>query len=307
MRIVIKIGTSTITHPTGRLNIRQMEALCKVLSDLKNAGNEVILVSSGAIGMGVGKLRLGKRPADVPTKQAAAAVGQCELMYSYDKLFSEYRHTVAQILLTADDIADPVRHENFQNTIQRLLELDAIPIVNENDTVSVAEFGIGDNDTLSAIVATSVHADLLVLLSDIDGLYTADPHKNPDAARIELVPEITEEILRLADGKGSELGTGGMKTKLTAAQIVTKAGTDMIIANGAEVEHRRVRGNVRAAFIDNGDDTHRDGCFADHEPIGPLHLSQNFPNRVRELRDLPHAVRHGGDPVLCQAQAVSVS
>ena len=184
MRIVIKIGTSTITHPTGRLNIRQMEALCKVLSDLKNAGNEVILVSSGAIGMGVGKLRLGKKPADVPTKQAAAAVGQCELMYTYDKLFSEYRHTVAQILLTADDIADPVRHENFQNTIQRLLELDAIPIVNENDTVSVAEFGIGDNDTLSAIVATSVHADLLVLLSDIDGLYTADPHKDPDAARI---------------------------------------------------------------------------------------------------------------------------
>ena len=130
MRIVIKIGTSTITHPTGRLNIRQMEALCKVLSDLKNAGNEVILVSSGAIGMGVGKLRLGKKPTDVPTKQAAAAVGQCELMYTYDKLFSEYRHTVAQILLTADDIADPVRHENFQNTIQRLLELDAIPIVN---------------------------------------------------------------------------------------------------------------------------------------------------------------------------------
>ena len=134
---------------------------------------------------------------------------------------------VAQILLTADDIADPVRHENFQNTIQRLLELDAIPIVNENDTVSVAEFGIGDNDTLSAIVATSVHADLLVLLSDIDGLYTADPHKDPDAARIELVPEITDEILRLADGKGSELGTGGMKTKLSAAKIVTKAGTDM--------------------------------------------------------------------------------
>ena len=227
MRIVIKIGTSTITHPTGRLNIRQMEALCKVLSDLKNAGNEVILVSSGAIGMGVGKLRLGKKPTDVPTKQAAAAVGQCELMYTYDKLFSEYRHTVAQILLTADDIADPVRHENFQNTIQRLLELDAIPIVNENDTVSVAEFGIGDNDTLSAIVATSVHADLLVLLSDIDGLYTADPHKDPDAARIELVPEITDEILRLADGKGSELGTGGMKTKLSAAKIVTKAGTDM--------------------------------------------------------------------------------
>ena len=212
MRIVIKIGTSTITHPTGRLNIRQMEALCKVLSDLKNAGNEVILVSSGAIGMGVGKLRLGKKPVDVPTKQASAAVGQCELMYTYDKLFSEYRHTVAQI------------------------QLDAIPIINENDTVSVAEFGIGDNDTLSAIVATSVRADLLVLLSDIDGLYTADPHKNPDAQRIDVVPEITDDILRLAEGKGSELGTGGMKTKLSAAQIVTKAGTDMIIANGADVE-----------------------------------------------------------------------
>ena len=235
MRIVVKIGTSTLAHPGGRLNIRHTEALVKVWSDIKNAGHELIIVSSGATGLGVGKLQI-SRPKDMVTKQAAAAVGQCELMYTYDKLFSEYRHTVAQILLTADDIADPVRHENFQNTIQRLLELDAIPIVNENDTVSVAEFGIGDNDTLSAIVATSVHADLLVLLSDIDGLYTADPHKNPDAARIELVPEITEEILRLADGKGSELGTGGMKTKLTAAQIVTKAGTDMIIANGAEVE-----------------------------------------------------------------------
>ena len=201
MRIVIKIGTSTITHPTGRLNIRQMEALCKVLSDLKNAGNEVILVSSGTIGMGVGKLRLGKKPVDVPTKQASAAVGQCELMYTYDKLFSEYRHTVAQILLTADDIADPARHENFQNTIQRLLELDAIPIINENDTVSVAEFGIGDNDTLSAIVATSVRADLLVLLSDIDGLYTADPHIDPSAT---LIPRITyaeaaERDLRVMD------------------------------------------------------------------------------------------------------------
>ena len=182
MRIVIKIGTSTITHPTGRLNIRQMEALCKVLSDLKNAGNEVILVSSGAIGMGVGKLRLGKRPADVPTKQAAAAVGQCELMYTYDKLFSEYRHTVAQILLTADDIADPVRHENFQNTIQRLLELDAIPIVNENDSLASNEIRFGDNDRLSALVANLVRADALVLLTDVDGLYTAPPSTPAPAA-----------------------------------------------------------------------------------------------------------------------------
>ena len=235
MRIVVKVGTSTLAHPGGLLNIRHTEDLVRVWSDIQNAGHQLIVVSSAATGLGAGKLQI-EKPGDLVTKQAAAAVGQCELMYTYDKLFSEYRHTVAQILLTADDIADPVRHENFQNTIQRLLELDAIPIVNENDTVSVAEFGIGDNDTLSAIVATSVHADLLVLLSDIDGLYTADPHKNPDAARIELVPEITEEILRLADGKGSELGTGGMKTKLTAAQIVTRAGTDMIIANGAEVE-----------------------------------------------------------------------
>ena len=236
MRIVIKIGTSTITHPTGRLNIRQMEALCKVLSDLKNAGNEVILVSSGAIGMGVGKLRLGKKPTDVPTKQAAAAVGQCELMYTYDKLFSEYRHTVAQILLTADDIADPVRHENFQNTIQRLLELDAIPIINENDTVSVAEFGIGDNDTLSAIVATSVQADLLLLLSDIDGLFDGDPRKNPDAKLIPTVETVDERIIALGGGSGSSLGTGGMATKLLAAQIAVGAGCEMVIANGQRPE-----------------------------------------------------------------------
>ena len=236
MRIVIKIGTSTITHPTGRLNIRQMEALCKVLSDLKNAGNEVILVSSGAIGMGVGKLRLGKKPVDVPTKQASAAVGQCELMYTYDKLFSEYRHTVAQILLTADDIADPARHENFQNTIQRLLELDAIPIINENDTVSVAEFGIGDNDTLSAIVATSVRADLLVLLSDIDGLFDGDPRKNPGAKLIDTVDKIDEHIISLGGGSGSNLGTGGMATKLRAAQMATAAGCEMVITNGQSPE-----------------------------------------------------------------------
>ena len=234
MRIVIKIGTSTITHPTGRLNIRQMEALCKVLSDLKNAGNEVILVSSGAIGMGVGKLRLGKKPTDVPTKQAAAAVGQCELMYTYDKLFSEYRHTVAQILLTADDIADPVRHENFQNTIQRLLELDAIPIVNENDTVSTEEIEIGDNDTLSATVSASIRAELLVLLSDIDGLYDSDPRQNPDARLIHVVPELNDAVFALAGGKGSALGTGGMVTKLKAAAIATRAGCEMLIANGKD-------------------------------------------------------------------------
>ena len=234
--MVVKLGSSTLTHKTGRLNLRRMHNLIRILADLHNAGKEIILVSSGAIGMGVGKLSLPTRPKDTTTKQACAAVGQCELMYTYDRLFNAYNHTVAQILLTGVDVEHTERRVNFQNTLSRLLELGALPIINENDTVSVAEFGIGDNDTLSAIVATSVRADLLVLLSDIDGLYTADPHKNPDAQRIDVVPEITDDILRLAEGKGSELGTGGMKTKLSAAQIVTKAGTDMIIANGADVE-----------------------------------------------------------------------
>ena len=236
MRIVVKVGTSTLTHATGRLNIRRVEALCKVLSDLKNAGHEIILVSSGAIGMGVGKLMLTSRPTDMPTKQAAAAVGQCELMYVYDKLFSEYHHTVAQILLTGSDVENPQRHDNFRNTMFRLLELGALPIVNENDTVVTDEIAVGDNDTLGAVVAVSVAADLLVLLSDIDGLYTADPHKHPDARLIDRVDTITPEIEALAGGKGSALGTGGMATKLSAAKLATEAGTDMIIANGQHPE-----------------------------------------------------------------------
>lgn len=236
MRIVVKVGTSTLTHATGRLNIRRVEALCKVLSDLKNAGHEIILVSSGAIGMGVGKLMLTSRPTDMPTKQAAAAVGQCELMYVYDKLFSEYHHTVAQILLTGSDVENPQRHNNFRNTMFRLLELGALPIVNENDTVVTDEIAVGDNDTLGAVVAVSVAADLLVLLSDIDGLYTADPHKHPDARLIDRVETITPEIAALAGGKGSALGTGGMTTKLSAAKLATEAGTDMIIANGQHPE-----------------------------------------------------------------------
>ena len=232
MRIVVKVGTSTLAHAGGRMNIRRIEKLCKVLSDLKNAGNEIVLVSSGAIGMGVGKLSLGEKPSDIPTKQAAAAVGQCELMYTYDKLFTEYNHTVAQVLLVKSDIDNEHRRSNFHNTMSRLLELGALPIINENDTVSTEEIVIGDNDTLSAIVAVETSADLLVLLSDIDGLYTADPHKNADARLIEEVREITPEILALAGGAGSKLGTGGMETKLRAAQMATEAGTDMIIANG---------------------------------------------------------------------------
>jgi glutamate 5-kinase len=236
MRIVIKIGTSTLTHSTGRTNIRRTEDLCRVISDLKNNGHEIILVSSGAIAMGVGKLNLSARPTDSPTKQAAAAVGQCELMYIYDKLFAEYNHIVAQILITGPDINDPVRKENFHNTLNRLLELHVLPIINENDTVSTEELGIGDNDTLSATVAASVSADLLVLLSDIDGLYDADPHINPNAKLIPVVNHLDEHILSLAGGKGSALGTGGMVTKLKAAQIAGDAGVDMVIANGKNPE-----------------------------------------------------------------------
>ena len=234
MRIVIKVGTSTLAHSTGMLNIRRVEQLCKVLSDLKNAGNEIVLVSSGAIGMGVGKLGLRERPKDMPSKQAAAAVGQCELMYIYDKLFSEYHHTVAQLLLTGSDIENEQRRKNFHNTLFRLLELGALPILNENDTIATEEIVIGDNDTLAAIVAESVRADLLVLLSDIDGLYTADPHADTDAKLISRVEAITPEILALAGESGSCLGTGGMATKLRAAQRVNAAGIDMVIANGSD-------------------------------------------------------------------------
>ncbi len=237
MRIVIKIGTSTLAHSTGHLNIRRVETLCKVLSDIKNAGHEVILVSSGAIGMGVGKLGLLGRPSDIPTKQAAAAVGQCELMYTYDKLFSEYNHTVAQLLITGDDVASDKRRGNFINTMNRLLELQALPVLNENDTVSTDEIVIGDNDTLAAIVATSIGADKLVLLSDIDGLYTADPHTHPEAKLIDHIASISPEVQALGGGSASNQGTGGMATKLKAAKMCMDAGCEMVICNGAEPDN----------------------------------------------------------------------
>lgn len=240
MRIVVKVGTSTLAHPNGRLNIRRVELMCKVLSDIQNAGHQLVMVSSGAIGMGVGKLGLPGRPSDMPGKQAAAAVGQCELMYTYDKLFDEYNHVVAQILLTADDIRDPRRSAHVHDTLERLLQWDTLPIINENDAVAVDEIGIqttiGENDSLSAIVARLVKADLLVLLSDIDGLYTADPRQDPNAVLIPKVEEITPEVLALAGGAGSSLGSGGMATKLRAAQIATEAGIDMIITNGEHPE-----------------------------------------------------------------------
>ena len=233
MRLVVKVGTSTLAYGTGRMNIRRVERLCRVLSDLKNAGHEVILVSSGAIGMGMGKLHLSKRPDDLPTKQAAAAVGQSELMYTYDEMFSRYHHTVGQILLTGIDVEVEERRQNFTGTMERLLDLDVIPVVNENDTVSTKEIEIGDNDTLSAHVAVSVGAELLVILSDIDGLYTSNPKTDPGAVLIPHVYELTDEICALGGKAGSELGTGGMYTKLKAARIALGGGCDMVIANGS--------------------------------------------------------------------------
>lgn len=255
VRIVIKVGTSTLAHKSGLLNIKRVEELCKVMSDLKNAGHDIILVSSGAIGMGVGKLQLNERPRDVAAKQAAAAVGQCELMYTYDKLFSEYNHTVAQLLLTGSDFEDDERHSNFKKTMDKLLEFKALPIINENDTVATDEIKVGDNDTLSAIVAININAELLILLSDIDGLFTADPHKNPDAKLITVVSEISDDIIALGGKAGSALGTGGMRTKLKAAQICTENGCDMVIANGndPDVLYDIVEGKaVGTRFIKRG-------------------------------------------------------
>ncbi|GAA6397394.1 glutamate 5-kinase [Solibaculum mannosilyticum] len=239
-RIVVKVGTSTLTHDTGKLHIRRIEGLVRVLSDLKNEGREIVLVSSGAIGVGVGKMGLVRRPSDPAGRQALAAVGQCELMFMYDKLFSEYGHVVAQVLLTRFDVDNAERKHNVINTFSRLLDLGALPIVNENDTVAIDELvgnNFGDNDTLSAIVAKIVDADALVLLTDIDGLYTDDPHKNPQAQRIDVVHTIDDSVRKLAKGRGSSRGTGGMVTKIAAAQIAMDAGIPCAIVLG-EKPHR---------------------------------------------------------------------
>ena len=234
---MVKVGTSTLTYATGKTNLRRMMQLCAVLSDLHNAGMDVVLVTSGAIGVGVGRLGLEKKPQDIPGRQAAACVGQCELMYIYDKLFDEYHHTVAQILITGDDLENERYRDNFSNTIYKLLDYGALPIINENDTVATDEIVIGDNDTLAALVSRFINADLLILLSDIDGLYTADPRKDANAELIEMVDEINDDILSLASGKGSELGTGGMITKLNAAKICMDCGCTMVIANGSVPEN----------------------------------------------------------------------
>lgn len=234
MRIVVKVGTSTLAHPGGLLNIRHTEDLVRVWSDIQNAGHQLIVVSSAATGLGAGKLQI-EKPGDLVTKQAAAAVGQCELMYTYDRLFGQYNHTVAQMLLTWEDFDHENRLHNLQNTLERLLQLHAI-LSSTRMTRRLREYSLGDNDTLAALVAKCIHADLVVLMSDIDGLYTADPHTHSDAKLIPVVEEITPEIELLAGGAGSALGTGGMLTKVTAAKRATEAGVDMIITNGAHAE-----------------------------------------------------------------------
>ncbi len=237
-RIVIKLGTSTLAHSTGKLNIRRMRNLVRTISDLHNSGKEIIMVSSGAVGLGTGKLGLSRKPKDTKLKQAVAAVGQCELMHVYDDMFEKYSVTVAQILLTKTIINNPSHCENFKNTIETLVGMGVIPIVNENDTIAIdeLELEIGENDSLSALVASLSEADLLLILSDIDGLYTDDPHTNSEAEPISVVEEITPEIEILAGGAGSELGTGGMSTKINAAKIASEAGIDMVIMNGKNPE-----------------------------------------------------------------------
>lgn len=231
-RIVVKVGTSTLTHPNGNLNLMSMEHLVRQLADLKNQGRQVILVTSGAIGAGMGRLSISERPQEIPAKQALAAIGQGILMQSYEKLFGEYAAVVAQVLLTKDDLANRNRYLNARNTLQAILDYGAVPIINENDTVTFDEIRFGDNDTLAAMVAGLVDADLLVLLSDIDGLYSSDPRKDPDAKLIPVVESITPEIEALAGDPGSKFGSGGMFTKLAAARIAMHQGIDMVLTDG---------------------------------------------------------------------------
>lgn len=242
LRVVVKVGTSTLTHESGAVNLFSMEHLARTLADLQGMGHQIILVSSGAIAIGTARLSLPARPTELRMKQAAAAVGQCRMMHIYDKLFAEYNRTVAQILLTGDDVDDLVRAEHLTGTFESLLSMGVIPVVNENDSVSSAEIEtgshkvLGDNDTLSAIVARLCHADLLILLSDIDGLYDADPRTHPDAKLIHRVDSVTPEVLQMAGGAGTWRGTGGMSTKLEAASVAMAAGTDMVITNGDRTE-----------------------------------------------------------------------
>ena len=250
-RIVIKIGSSSLTHPeTGRLNLRKLEVLARELSDLRSQGKDVILVSSGAVATGVAALGMKEKPTELKTKQACAAVGQARLIMIYQKLFLEYNQPSAQILMTKNTMVNNANRKNAQNTFNELLSLGVIPIVNENDSISTYELQslekFGDNDTLSAVVAALIGADLLILMSDIDGLFTDDPNTNPEAEFIDTVEQLDDKLLNMGKGStGSKVGTGGMATKLTAARIATAAGTDMVIANGGDFHniHRIVEGD----------------------------------------------------------------
>lgn len=235
-RIVVKIGSNTLTHASGKLDLRRMELLVRILSDFKNYGHEVILVSSGAVAAGIARLGLGRRPETTEEKQALAAIGQAELMQVYEKFFATYGHTVGQLLMTKDIIDNDIRRTHAENTFRELLKLGCVPIVNENDPISTEELKFGGNDTLSAYVALVCGADILINLSDIDGLYDCDPKKNPDAKLIDRVDEINDTVISYAGGAGSERGTGGMITKIKAAQIVTEAGIPMLIVNGKNPE-----------------------------------------------------------------------
>jgi glutamate 5-kinase len=237
-RVVIKVGTSTLTHDSGRVDLVRMDRLCRAIADQMNQGREIVLVTSGAIGVGLARLRMKEKPKEMREKQAVAAVGQCELMSLYSRLFSEYGYVVGQVLLTRGDVDDPLTCENARNTFECLLEKEVLPIVNENDTVSTYEIlhngSFGDNDTLSAVVAALVGADLLILLSDIEGLFDRDPRQDPDAQLIDFVREIDGSVAASAGGAGTRRGTGGMQTKIEAARLATSSGVAMVIANGGD-------------------------------------------------------------------------
>ena len=236
-RVVVKVGTSTLTHETGKTNIRQMKKLVAVLSDIVNSGIEVALVSSGSIGVGAGKIGMEDRPKDTTSKQALSTIGQCELMFMYDKMFSEYGHSVGQVLITKRNVEADETRENLINTFEKLFEYGVVPIINENDAIAIEEIVFGDNDTLSAIVAKLVGADALMILTDTEGLYDKDPNENTDAEVIPEVDTITESLFEIAGGRGSKFGTGGMITKLQAAQIATEAGIDTVVCSGDKPEN----------------------------------------------------------------------
>lgn len=231
-KLVVKVGTSSLTYETGKMNIRRMMSLCSVLADIHNSGIDVVLVTSGAIGIGVGKLGLPEKPKDIPGRQAAATVGQCELIYMYDKFFGEYGQKVGQLLVTKSDFEDSERKTNLENTFEKLFQYGAIPVVNENDSVATDEIVFGDNDSLSAIVAKLIGADGLIILSDIDGLFDQNPAKYQDARLIPVVDKIDENIIAIAGGAGTSRGTGGMVTKVHAAQIAGACGIPTVVMNG---------------------------------------------------------------------------